>query len=104
MGILNLKFRMNKITNPETIFKEQMRRIKYDILESRPDGNDEGFNDEEYRKLRHFMRQTARDLMKLRQDEPMRPITQMWAPVLRLKTITFIKENLPNYSKRLRRR
>lgn len=94
---------MNEVTNPKTVFKQQLKRIKYEILEPRENSEDgEDFNVEEYQKLKVFMVKTARELMKLADHEPARPITKMWAPVLRIKTITFIKENLPNYSKRLR--
>ena len=94
---------MNEVTNPKTVFKQQLSRIKYDILEPRENSDNDGdFNVEEYRKLKAFMVKTARELMKLQAHEPPRPISKLWAPVLRIKTITFIKENLPNYSKRLR--
>ena len=96
--------RYNKtVSNWEKSFREQMREIKYSLIEKLPPGRE--LNDQEkdeYRKLAQFMAKTAKFLLNIRDHEKPKIIPKILIPTMTLKVKTFVKENCPLYASRLK--
>lgn len=86
------------------ILKAQLVGIKKSLILPRQNPQDTGdFDSQEHGKLFTYMYATAKELMGLKNDAPCTPLPELLLVTLKIKTKTFIKENLPKYAARLQK-
>ena len=99
-----MAFHYKKISKLSPGFREQMRQIKYSVIEKRPPGIDLTETEKlEYKKLWNFMLETSRGFTNTKAHDKPTIIPNLYVPVMVIKIKTFIKENCPGYASRLKK-
>jgi hypothetical protein len=84
------------------IFRNQLSEVKYSLIKKSIKKYLTKEEKKEHTKLKIFMMEFGRFLIKKTITEPCIPIPEPLLVTLRLKTKVFIKENCPLYTKRLK--
>ena len=89
-----MAFHYKKISKYPLSFREQMRQIKYSVIEKRPPGIELTESEKvEYKKLWNFMLETSRIFNKTKAHEKPCIIPNLYVPTMTIKVKAFIKEN-----------